>query len=316
MDLSVAICTWNRHHMLAETLEHMASCMHVPPGMKWEVLVVNNNCTDETDEVLDHFQGRLPVRRLFELSPGLSAARNCALKAARGPYIVWTDDDVRPEATWLSAYLGAFRRHPGAAFFGGPVRPRFDVAPPAWLVDAWPLVQNAYAVCDLGQEEHALKEDRLPFGANMAFRVDMLKRFSFDQALGNAGRERVGGEETAVMKQMLAAGASGYWVPDAAVGHMIPQERCTFEYLRNYYFGRGMRLYIENGDERPGMRSSAFWRYRQLAGSLAIGIGTVARIPTLRIRGLRTASIARGYFARTAKRIPQPPAATKGAAPA
>ena len=43
--------------------------MEVPDNLPWEVLVVNNNCTDHTDAVIASFAGRLPIRRRLE--PGV-----------------------------------------------------------------------------------------------------------------------------------------------------------------------------------------------------------------------------------------------------
>ena len=50
MEITVAICTWNRARLLDETLTHLAELV-VPSGLEWELLVINNNCTDHTDEV-------------------------------------------------------------------------------------------------------------------------------------------------------------------------------------------------------------------------------------------------------------------------
>jgi glucosyl-dolichyl phosphate glucuronosyltransferase len=127
--VTVAICTWNRDHLLRQTLEEMTR-LAVPAGLVWELLVVNNNCTDDTDGVIAAFAKRLPIRRLFESQPGLSHARNRAIAEAAGDYVVWTDDDVLVSPEWLAAYARAFARRPDAAVFGGPVAPWFPTTPP------------------------------------------------------------------------------------------------------------------------------------------------------------------------------------------
>jgi len=76
--ITVAICTWNRARLLDQTLNHMRN-LQIPPDVDWELLVVNNNCTDQTDTVIERYEGDLPIRRLFEARPGLSHARNRAL---------------------------------------------------------------------------------------------------------------------------------------------------------------------------------------------------------------------------------------------
>lgn len=67
--ISVAICTWNRAKLLDQTLTQMRRLV-VPAGVTWELLVVNNNCTDETDAVIERHETNLPIRRLFESRRG------------------------------------------------------------------------------------------------------------------------------------------------------------------------------------------------------------------------------------------------------
>src|SRR5213593_3681732 len=119
MDLTVAICTWNRWRLLHQALEQMTKLV-IPHDVEWELLVVNNNCTDATDRVIEEFASRLPLRRLFEPKPGLSNARNAAVREARGEYILWTDDDTQVDEHWVATYVRAFQQWPNAAFFGGP----------------------------------------------------------------------------------------------------------------------------------------------------------------------------------------------------
>ncbi|HET8654376.1 MAG TPA: glycosyltransferase [Longimicrobiaceae bacterium] len=292
MKLSVAVCTWNRAELLFQTLERMASSLRVPDGVEWELLIVDNNCTDDTDAVIAAFVDRLPLRRLFQPRQGLANARNLAVREARGDYIVWTDDDVLVDPSWLEEYRSAFRRWPEASFFGGPVEPSLPARRPAWLAEAWPLVRTAYAVLDLGPELVALDHDRLPYGANMAFRLDAQRRFPYDPGLGHDAHGRIGGEETSVMRALLAAGAAGRWVPGARVEHVIPEERLSAEYLRAYYTGRGRRLHLE-GQVSRGL---PFWVLRMLAAETAYHFGRLTSSPDLWIRGLRASSIARGFL--------------------
>ena len=123
MLLTIAICTWNRSVLLRQALAQMTSLV-IPPGVDLEVIVVNNNSTDDTDTVIDTFSGQLPIRRLFEPKPGLSNARNTAVSHARGAYVLWTDDDVLVDPNWVSGYADAFRAFPRGVVYGGPILPR------------------------------------------------------------------------------------------------------------------------------------------------------------------------------------------------
>lgn len=297
MHVTVAICTWNRCELLRQTLERIASALVVPPGLAWELLVVNNHSTDDTDRVIEQFAARLPLRRLHEPRQGLAHARNRALAEARGEYLVWTDDDVLVDARWLQAYQRAFTRRPDAAVFGGPVEPWFPAGPPAWLAEVWAQVCSTYAVRDLGPEEVPLSGERLPFGANMAVRTREQRRVPFDAQLGHCADDRVGGEETRALRRILAEGATGWWVPEARVRHCIPEERQTLGYLRSYYRGRGVRLYREQEENGERRRSLAWWAAQAAAGELGFRLGRSLQRSRWWIRAGRRSWIARGYLA-------------------
>jgi glycosyltransferase involved in cell wall biosynthesis len=265
--ISVAVCTWNRASLLRECLQTMTR-LRAPAGSSWELLVVNNNSSDDTDEVIASFAGRLPITGVREAQPGLSHARNAALAHARGDYVLWTDDDVLVDAGWLLAYAGAFERWPDAAVFGGPVQPRFEGDPPPWLLATWRSIGGAFAHRDLGSSPFRLGADAadLPFGANYAVRMTEQRRFRYDPMLGRNQRSKVllNGEETAVLKSILRSGGHGWWIPDARVEHRIPSDRQTTDYIRRYFEGHG-RLGALLG--APGATKTLFgrprWAWRQ-----------------------------------------------------
>lgn len=267
MRLTVAICTWNRADLLAATLDRMTE-LELRDGIEWELVVVDNNCTDHTSDVLDSFAGRLPLVRAPESAPGLSHARNRAIGAASGEYVVWTDDDVLVDPAWLGAYRDAIAEHPGAGFFGGPVEPWFEGTPPAWLRDNFEQVANAYAVRDLSREPFRFTGDRgrLPFGANYAVRRDVQERHPYDPDLGRRPGSMVGDEETTVLMAILAEGGEGWWVPGARVRHFIPRERQSVRYLRGYFEGQGE--VAADGTEPAGRlawRGRPGWMWKEAA---------------------------------------------------
>lgn len=237
MLFTVAICTWNRCDLLAKTLDRLTELDASDVG--WELLVVENACTDRTVGVAREFEGRLPLRLLSEPKPGQSNARNCAVAAARGDYVVWTDDDVLVDAQWLRAYAAAVAAHPAADFFGGPIRPWFETPAPGWLSTNWELISGAYAARDFGAEEFEIDESRLPYGANFVVRRATQASYPYDPQLGLRHGNTVRGDESAVLTAMVQAGHAGWWVPGAPVEHFIPANRLTVSYLRGYYRGVG-----------------------------------------------------------------------------
>ncbi|MCC6982051.1 MAG: glycosyltransferase [Bauldia sp.] len=236
--LTIAICTRNRAASLRRTLVSLAGL--APPAAPWEVVVVLNDCSDDSAVVVEEFAGSLPLVVGTEPRAGLSPARNRAVELATGELIVWTDDDVLLAPGWLRAYEAAATAHPEASFFGGPITPLFEGTPPPWLLPALPVIGSAYARQLVETDGAPVRPDRLPYGANFAVRAGVQRRHPFDLALGQApiGWLR-GGEETAVLGAILAEGGSGVWVKDAGLDHVIPPERQTLDYLARYYEGFG-----------------------------------------------------------------------------
>ena len=318
MLLTVAICTWNRCDLLAQTLNGLTK-VAVPDGVDWELIVVDNNSIDQTADVLAGFRDRLPLRILFEPELGLSVARNRALADARGDYVLWTDDDVLVDRYWLTAYAEAFRRYPTATFFGGPVDPWFDGTPPPWLAAVMSQVSTAYAVKDLGAADRALGLAALPHGANMACATGPQRRYRYDAALGRRGAAMLGGEETANFHAMLADGHSGQWVPRAHVRHYIPAARQTTGYLRRYYAGNGATQPLFNGG-RSDVRlllGRPRWAWREaLTQELRYCLARPVAAPAIWIEHLKRASYAWGVLKGSITTPPAPlPAATPAPVP-
>src|SRR5438105_3335543 len=100
-DISVVISTYNRCGWLSGALESVLA--QETGGARYEVIVVDNNSTDQTREVVEAFmaRGQANLRYVFEGQQGLSYARNAGIAAARAPLIAFTDDDVRAARDWV-----------------------------------------------------------------------------------------------------------------------------------------------------------------------------------------------------------------------
>ncbi|MGH7629365.1 MAG: glycosyltransferase [Gemmatimonadales bacterium] len=297
--ITVAICTWNRSALLRATLQRMTE-LAAPAGVTWELLVVDNNSTDDTRNVVAAFEARLPIRYLFEPTPGKSNACNLAAREARGRYILWTDDDVLVAPDWLTAYCRAFARWPDAAVFGGRILPWFAGTPPDWLVRGFHHVEHAFAALDLGPEAMPLGGDRLPFGANMAIRTKEQREHRYDPGLGPRPNSGLRGEEITLVRGMLAAGATGWWVPDAEVRHYIPEHRQTTGFLKVYYQGWGEWLArCADGPAQRVLLGRPLWLWREVAETrLRYLVRRRLAPPAVWLEDLKAASTALGRFAR------------------
>ena len=240
--VTIAICTWNRAESLRTTLASLWN-MEDTNNIEWEVLVITNNCTDNTEEVVAEFADVLPIRSFAEREQGLSPARNRAIAVARGTHILFTDDDVIVGKRWLKSYADAFKAWPEAAVFGGPILSQFVGRPPNWLERALKEsgIGCVYALRNLGTEPIVLelRADRVPWGANYAVRLQEQRQFPYDPRLGPHKNDNIRGEEVDVIARLLGSGAEGRWVPNAIIHHIIPKDRQTTAYVRDWFAGYG-----------------------------------------------------------------------------
>lgn len=264
MHLTVALCTWNRANLLNQTLERMRQ-LAIPEGCDWEILVGDNNCTDQTASVVERHAAHLPVRRLFEPRPGKSYAANLLLEQAQGDVILWTDDDVLVQSDWIAAYVDAFKAMPHVSFFAGAIEPWFETEPPKWIRKHLSRLAGVYAVAAYGNEVRPLRPADGVFGANMAFRTDVARAFPLNTDLGRVRGLLIGGDDTELIQRVTGAGHLGYWLPTARVQHFIPSNRLNAGYVWKWYYGAGLNVVRQNdlGDcpRFLGAPRWALWAY-------------------------------------------------------
>ncbi len=244
MDVSVIICTYNRCENLRRTLAAFRT-QTLPPGVSWELLVVDNGSTDVTDAVCREFAGQLPVRHLLEPKLGKSHALNRSLIEARGDVLLFTDDDVTVSETWIRECWDAGMRHPHAAFWGGRVIPDWEVTPTKWLRDysRTPALMGPMVHLDYGDVEGP-PDPRWPtlfFGANLVIRRAALDqaRLTFRTDLGPRGREYSTHEDMVLLHQLQELGHAGVYVPAAVVHHRNAAMKMTERHVRAWHKGRG-----------------------------------------------------------------------------
>jgi cellulose synthase/poly-beta-1,6-N-acetylglucosamine synthase-like glycosyltransferase len=302
MHVTVAISTWNRARHLEKTLGSMLD-LRVPEGVTWELLVVNNNCTDDTDDVIARHADRLPVRRLFEARQGKSHACNLLVREAAGELVLWTDDDVWVPPDWMEQYVRAARHWPQAAFFGGTVEPLYEAPPPAWVERALPLLFGPLVILRLGDEVRQLADNELPFGANMAIRRDVLRDHPFDGNLGPISGEVRRGEETKLLLTLQEHGHQGIWVGPARVRHWVPRERMTEQYVWQWFCSKGGTL-ARQWEDVPGRCFFGLprWALRKYAASAFKYLSGCLMDDRRRIDGWRSLAHATGVLTESWRR--------------
>jgi glucosyl-dolichyl phosphate glucuronosyltransferase len=238
MHYSIVIATHNRAADLGGTLQSLAG-LH--PAAPWEVIVVDNNSTDETRRVVAGATRGYPapLTYVFEREQGRSPALNAGIRAARGQILVTTDGDVRVEPDWLDC-AGSALDELAADYVGGRVLPIWGAPRPAWLPDRGGRQWAVIALLDYGETPFEFSS-RVPLGVNMAFRRDAFDRAGlWDPRIGRRAGTLLGQEVREWCVRARAAGLRGFYAPALRLRHIIPAERLTRRYFRRWFYWRGI----------------------------------------------------------------------------
>jgi GT2 family glycosyltransferase len=269
MRYSIVIATHNRAEDLRQTLDSLA---RLRTADDWEVLVVDNNSTDDTRDVVTSRAKTFPapLHYLFEAEPGRSPALNTGIRTARGRIIATTDDDVRVPPDWLDQ-AGAALDALGCDYVGGRVLPIWNGPRPGWLPERSGKHWAVIALLDYGPEPVAFGA-RMPLGVNMAFRRSAFDRAGgWDPRVGRRAGTLLGQEVREWCVRAHTAGLRGWYAPGMMVEHVIPAARLTKQYFRRWYYWRGVSramLFAQSGldPETPQRTTLDFSRVPQIFG--------------------------------------------------
>jgi len=113
---SVIVPTFQRRDALERCLRALGA--QTLERDRFEVIVVDDGSTTPPRDVVARAAETLQARLIEQPNSGPAGARNTGAAAARGEYLVFTDDDCLPEPGWLSAIDTMTKRHPGCAIGG------------------------------------------------------------------------------------------------------------------------------------------------------------------------------------------------------
>lgn len=253
MDFTVNVCTYNRAQNLPRCLGALARQRGVD-GLRWEVLVVDNNSSDDTRSMVERLTAELPIviRYTHEAQQGLNYARNTGIRESSGTKFSYVDDDIEVSPDWLAALYGSFVAHDADAV-GGRIHLDPSIQLPAWIRDE--EMKGFLGFQDLGEEEFRMDGmRRYPYGGNMAFHRRVVDRIGyFNPRLGRRGAgtkpsELFKGAETDYFHRLAASGdARIYYQPKAIVYHQVMPFQIQKSYFRTIHYNAGYQraLYDE-----------------------------------------------------------------------
>jgi glucosyl-dolichyl phosphate glucuronosyltransferase len=267
MSITVIVCTYNRCDLLAKALDSI-SAQIIPEPFQWEVLVVDNNSSDRTREVVESFCVKDPTRfRLVsEQQQGLSHARNAGILNARGKILAFTDDDISLESGWLWNLTSSLHNGEWAGS-GGVIVPVCLGILPNWLpIDDFRTL-GVFAGFYLGATAGPLT--RPPYGGNMAYRRETFEKYGgFRVDLGRTGTNLQGREEIEFANRLLDSGEKLRYEPTAVVRHLVPECRMSKSYVLRWYYCNGRSEVADLGpptDARWKLGGVPLYLFRRLA---------------------------------------------------
>ena len=238
--ITVAVCTYNRAHCLPRLVN---SLRQQESSIPFEIMVVNNNSSDNTEEVLRELS-RLdgaPLRYVREAKQGIVYARNRAIEESiESTYLAFIDDDELPGSKWLKAAVDALDRE-GAECVGGEIRVLFSVAEwPGWLEDE--LLPFLGKVKN-GSAPFWITDRSTPvWSGNVAYRTSIFSDgLRFDHRYNRRGHVIGGGSDEVMFNTLLDRGVRMRYRPDMLIEHLVEKWRLKKSYFLKLHYKAGWK---------------------------------------------------------------------------
>lgn len=239
MKISAIICTYNRARYLKQCLE--ACTRQSLPIDDFEIVVINNNSTDNTKQVCDDFQNQFPQYQFSyyeESEQGLSPARNRGIRESRYELITFLDDDAFIANDFLKITVDYFEANTSVAAIGGKILLHYECPEPAWENK---YLNSLLGYFNIGDETKPFPRKYYPRGSNMSFRKYLFEKYGyFNHELGRKGGNLVGGEERDLFERFSQHNITIHYVPQALVYHCVPLQRTTADFIKKQAIGTGI----------------------------------------------------------------------------
>jgi glycosyltransferase involved in cell wall biosynthesis len=236
-DLTIAIRTYNRAHCLPPLLDALKTQIQADT-FSWEVVIVDNNSTDNTAKIIQTYQHNwlphVPLRYIFESQQGAAIARRRAIQAAQGTWIGFLDDDNVPHPDWVKEIMAFTAEYPQAGAFSSQIHGQFEAEPPAnfeRIAIFLPIMERP----TLFRFDRTRKD--LPPGAGLVVRRQAwLESVPTRLLLQGPVRHSLAikGEDNEALQHLKNAGWEIWHNPALHIDHHIPQSRLEPNYLLQF----------------------------------------------------------------------------------
>lgn len=236
VSISAIICTYNREKFIGAALQSLVS--QTLPAEIYEILVIDNNSSDHTQDICQQFIAAHPqykIRYLVEMQRGVSFARNRAIREAQSDILAYMDDDAEADPHFLETILKFMQAHPEVVGAGGKIIPKYpETGEPRWM--------NRFLGGFVARQNHGEKMRKYnyfmkyPIGCNMTYRRHILEKTAgFNTSLMFRSEDKFINHEVKKISDNI------WYLPGSVVYHNIDADRVSFERFR--------KLYLKTGNE-------------------------------------------------------------------
>jgi len=243
--LAVVICTYNRSDSLIRTLNSLYTDGYAD-STSIDILVITNNCTDDTIKRLTTFRATHPqdllrLQWLEESRPGKSYALNTAIENTAHQILCFIDDDQVVEKGFLEHLQAGINSYPEDSIYCGRIWPKWDGSEPSWVhaKEPYAIPIRPFPEFDLGQTSVEINPtDRYPSGGNISVRRNVFEKVgNFSTELGPTGHNLAGGEDHDFLRRTIKKKFTVRYLPKVRQLHAIdPVRTSTIYTLRKSFF--------------------------------------------------------------------------------
>ena len=222
--ISIVIASFNRAHYLNGALESLV-CQETDNRFDYEVIVADNNSTDNTREVVESFAATsaVPVRYLLETKPGDAPPRNKGIRESDGEWLAFFDDDQFAEPRWLVNLLEVAESQK-TQVVGGPVRLDLD---DSIIPRLSPACRSTLREMKPYRADQPYDPGVIPGTGNM-----LVAKALFDRIGLFAEDIKEGGSDWKLVEDARAVGVVPWYAAEAVIRHRVEGNRMTPNYFR------------------------------------------------------------------------------------
>ena len=222
--VSVIICCYNSAWIIERCLDSLARQI-IPDNFGWEVIVVDNLCTDNTVDIVKKIKDNttITIHIVEEKTPGLLNARKKGIQKAAYYYSIYCDDDNILSEDYVYGMYKIMSSDHKIGCAGGMGLPVYMAAPEPAILS----FSKSYA---LGSQKASFGL----FGAGLCVQTQLVKEIYSTQKFyltGRCGSQLLAGDDSELVASILIRGYKKAASDELTFKHYLSPQRLTWNYL-------------------------------------------------------------------------------------